>query len=425
MADTIKIVYAMMDKIIETHKTQEQLLPLVTYEEPDPAMLQNAGDVYWKPVQQHAPLQQGWDMTGNETDIIEEGCPYIMSTPWNDVVKQRIDKIRDDQFFMRRAEEAGRKIASKQNYEIANAIATQGSLFYRSNDTSAWDFITNAQVKMNERQSYQSERYFTLNDRDTQKFGKDLSARQTINEIPRAVWNSGMLQKQVAQFSVYTGSYLPNLTGGANPGTTVTANVSEKPLGGTVTTATGIVQNFDWRTATIAVTASAGYNIGDKVTFSNGGTPVYAIGLMDKTVTTDPMQFTIVAKPTGTSVTVYPKPIALDDAALSTLEKAYANINTQILNTATMDRVNIDASNQTNLFWDKSAVTVSGGSLPVEMFKEWGGMKVVKDSFVNGQPVYLLYDGDILEKNFRFVIFSWWGVTVNNPSNCGCAVSYT
>ena len=37
---------------------------------------------------------------------------------------------------------------------------------------------------------------------------------------------------------------------------------------------TGVVTNVDYRTATIPVTASAGYNVGDKVTFANGGVTV-------------------------------------------------------------------------------------------------------------------------------------------------------
>ncbi|NBS37458.1 MAG: elongation factor P, partial [Actinobacteria bacterium] len=92
-------------------------------------------------------------------------------------------------------------------------------------------------------------------------------------------------------------------------------------------------------------------NIGDKVTFANGGVTVKALGLTDKTNTNQPMTFTIVAKPSGTSVTVYPKPIAADDPALSALEKAYANIDTRILNAATMNRINIDANATPSIFF--------------------------------------------------------------------------
>ena len=42
---TGKIVEVLFEKAIETHEMQMQLLDLVSYEEPNPAMLQNAGNV--------------------------------------------------------------------------------------------------------------------------------------------------------------------------------------------------------------------------------------------------------------------------------------------------------------------------------------------------------------------------------------------
>ena len=71
---------------------------------------------------------------------------------------------------------------------------------------------------------------------------------------------------------------------------------------------------------------SSGYNVGDKIQIANGGTPIESIGLADKNSTNQAMTFTVVAKPSGTSMTIYPKPIALDDPALTTLEQAYANV---------------------------------------------------------------------------------------------------
>ena len=165
-------------------------------------------------------------------------------------------------------------------------------------------------------------------------------------------------------------------------------------------------------------------NIGDKVTFANGGTTVKAVGLDDKTNTNQAMTFTIVAKPSGTSISVYPKPIAADDPALSSLEVAYANINTRILNAATVNRVNIDASARTNLFFDKNAIEVIGGSIPANMFSEFKAAKVVSKEMKNGLTMYMLYDGNITTMNFRYRLFTWYGVTVANPQNCGVAVSF-
>ena len=419
MASTGKIAEVMFDKALDTYEHQERLLSLTSFMRPDSENMQNSGNVIWQPVQQHAPIIEGWDLTGQETDIIEETYPAILGTPKNDFVEQRADDMRDTQFWERRGEQSGRRQATELNKLIAQAVATQGSLFYESSATSGYDFIAEGQALMNERQLYQSERCFVLNDRATLKFAGDLAGRQTLQGRPEETWKTGQIGANVAEFDVYTGSYLPNLAGGVSPDATVTGTQSFKPEGGTVDPVTLAVTNIDYREALIPVSDSSGYNVGDKVTFSD----VEAIGLADKNSTGQLMTFTIVGIPDGTSVKVFPKPIALDDGSLTTVEAAYANVNTQIANTATMVRLNSAASAKTNLFWDKSAVEVLGGDIPASLFKQFDGMKVISNTMPNGQTMFMVYDGDIAKMTFRFRIFTWYGVTVCAPQNCGVALS--
>ncbi len=421
---TGKTVEILFEKTKETYEHQMQLLDLTMYEEPEGGRLQNAGNVIWRPVRQHAPILTGWDLTGQETDIIEETYPAILEDPKNDFVKQRADDMRDMRFWERRGEQSGKQQATELNKSIANVVKTQGTKFYRSNVTSGYEFIAEAQALLNESQQYHSTRCFILNDRDNLKFGTDLAARQTLQGRPEETWKTGQIGKNVAEFDVYTGSYLPNLVGGADPATTVTGDQSFAPEGGTVDTTTGIVTNVDYRTATIPVAASASYNVGDKVEFQNTAVAVQSIGLADKNATGQSMTFTIVAKPTGTSIQVYPKPIALDDPGLSALEASYANIDTQILGTATVNRLNTDASVKTNLFWDKSAVEVLGGTIPADLFAEYDGMKVITDTMSNGQQLYMVYDGELNDMSFRYRLFTWYGITLCNPQNAGVAVTF-
>ena len=426
MATTGKIAQVMFEKAKETHEKQIDMLDLVDFTQPDPGGQQNSNNVTWYPVQQHAPIIEGWDLTGEETDIIEETYPSILGTPKNDFVRQRADDLRDMRFWERRGEESGRRQSSELNKLLANAINLQGSMFIRSNVTSGYEFIAGAQALLNERQTYTTERTFMLNDRDQLTFSSDLAGRQTLQGRPENdAWSKGQIGSNVAQFDVYTGSFLPNITGGASPETTVTGNQSFAPEGGSVDTATGIVTNVDYRSAEIVVADSGSYSVGDKVTFTNTATTVKAVGLEDKTDTNQAMTFTIVDIADSTHITVYPKPIAADDAALSTLEKAYANVDTTILNAATVNRLNIDASNKTNLFWDKSAIEVVGGTIPASLFAQYDGMKVIQDTMSNGQEMYMVYDGDIETMNFRYRLFTWYGITVCNPSACGVAVTYT
>jgi hypothetical protein len=422
---TGKMAEIMFEKWKETYEHQDSILPLVDFHEPDGGDMQNSSNVIWYPVQQHRPVIPGWDLTGQETGIIEETYPAVLGTPNNDFIQQRADDLRDRRFWERAAEQAARRQATELNKDVTSAIATQGSLFYRSDATSGYDFIAEGQAIMNERQMVDTGRCFILNDRDTLLFGSDLAARQTTQGMPEQVWKKGQLGQNIAGFdNVMTGSFLPNITGGADPAVTVTGNQSFVPSGGTVNATTKVVTNVDYREASLVVNNSALVTVGDKFTLENTGTAIQSIGLADKQASGQAMTFSVIELTDATHIKIYPKPISLVDSATSDLEKAYANINTQILNAATLTRLNIDASNKTNVFFDKSAVEVIGGTIPAELFQQYDGMKVITDTMNNGLRLYMVYDGDIASMNFRFRFFTWYGITICNPSNCGAAVTY-
>jgi hypothetical protein len=421
---TGKVAEVMFEKFIETYDQQTDLLDKVNFHEPDGEQMQNSSNVIWTPVQQHAPVISGWDVSNQETGIIQETYPAVLGTPSNDWVEQRADDMRTERFWADRAKVSARKQAMYLNTQIASSIKNQGSLFYRSNVDSGYEFIAEAQAMMNERQLIDNGRTFILNDRDQLHFSKDLAARQTLQGRPDETWKNGQIGKNIAGFDLFTGSYLPNITGAADPAVTVTGDQSFAPQAGSVNATTLVVTNVDYREASIVVNDSSLLAVGDKITIENSGVPVYALGKGDKTNTGQAMIFTVIELTDSTHIKVYPKPIAADDSSLSVVEAAYANIDTQILNAATVTRLNTDASNKVNLFFDKMAVEVIGGTIPASLFSQFNTAKVLSDTMSNGLGVYLLYDGNIATMNFRFRLFTWWGVTIADPSNCGCAVTY-
>ena len=422
MAVTGKIAEVLFEQAIETYEDQMLLLDLVNVFEPNAADMQNANNVVWRTVEQQAPIIAGWDLSGQETDIIQETYPAILGTPSNDFFKQRADDLRTTKFWEERGKTSGRKQATELNRKIAELITNTGSLFYRSNAASGYDFIAEGQAILNERQKPSKyDRNFILNDRDQLKFSKDLAARQTMQGRPEdAAWKKGQIGNNVAEFDIHTGSFLPTLTGGANPATTLTADVSHAPEGGSVNAVTGVVTNVDYRIGTLPVVASADYNVGDKISIG----AVQAIGIADKTATGQLMTFTVVAKPNGTTLDVFPKPIALDDPALSTLEKAYANIDTRIRSGDTVDRLNVDASAKVNAFFCKNSIEVTGGDAPIELLNEFSGMKVISSTMSNGQKMYMAYDGNIDTLEFKCRMFTWYGLTNADPSANGIAVTF-
>jgi hypothetical protein len=419
-----KIAEVLFENALETYEDQTMLVDKTDVFTPNPGTMQNSGNVIWRPVQQHAPVIEGWDLAGLEQEIIEETYPAILGLPKNDFVQQRIDNLRDSTFWERRGKQAGKQQATELNTGLAALIKNSGSLYYRSNDTSGFDFIAEGQAIMNERQGAHTNRCYVLNDRDTKKFAQDLASRETIKGRPADAWATGQIGSNVAEFDVFTGSFCPLLTGGAAVSTTTTAAASFAPEGGTVDASTSVVTNVDYRTATIGVTASASYSVGDKVTIDNSAVPIESIGLSDKNSTGQAMTFTIVAKPTSTSLTIFPKPIAADDGALTTTELAYANVDTTITSGATVERINSDASARTNLFWDRDAIEVLGGDVPMDLMAQFDGKKVISETMSNGLNMYMIYDSELEGLTLRYRLFTWYGLTMKDPSRAGVSITY-
>jgi hypothetical protein len=399
------------------------MLDRVAIFSPEGATLQNAGNTVWRNVEQHAPVIDGWDLSGQETGIIEETYPADLGVPKNDFFQLRLDDLRDDGFWERRGKTSGERLAAELNSDISDLVSNTGSLFVRSNVTSGFDFVSLMQALMNERGIKKGDRTLCLNDRTIRKFGVDLAARQTLQGRPESeAWAKGQIGGNIAGFDIFEANFLSNLAGGAAT-TTVTATVSEAPEGGTVNSTTRTTTNVDYRVAAIAVTASSGFAVGDRVTFTNGAAAVQSLQLQKKIPTGQAMTFTIIEITNATAVKVWPKPIAVDDPALSTLEKAYANINTRILSTADMDRLNTDASVRTNTFWERESIEVFGGDAPLEILGQFDGMKVLSESMSNGQKMYMAYDANLATLNARCRLFTWYGVTNKNPSANGVGLS--
>ena len=417
-----KIAEVIFENALETYESQQMMLNMVDFWEPDDSTLQNSNNFIWRNVEQHAPVIEGWDLTGSETGIIEETYPALLGTPTNDYVTIRADNLRDRGFWERRGKASGERQASYLNSAITSAMVNQASLHYHSETTSGFDYISEAQALMNERQGSTPERCFLLNDRSNQAFSQELAGRATLQGRPADTWNTGQIGANVAQFDVYTGSFIPTLDGGASPNTTVNGNHSFGPEGGSVTAASGNVSNVDYRKADITVVSSASYTVGDKLAFiNNQGGYVNAIGRDDKTDTALPMTFTVAAVPDGTTLTIYPKPIAADDAALNSVELAYANVDTTIDTGALVVRRNTQTSIRPDLFWNKGAVEVMGGSVPAQLFQEFGGKKVITERMSNGLTLYMLYDGAIADMTLSFRLFTWYGITVKSPQDVGVA----
>lgn len=430
---TGKIASVMFDSYVETYKKQTALIDMMDYEPLDAAKLQNTGNTVFYPVQQHRPVLSNFDLSGQEQGIIEQTVPISLGDPTGDLIEQRIDDMRDTRFFERAGRQGAMQQATELNSNLARVITNTGSLYYRfdtSSSTNGFEFASEAQRLLDEREIYDLEgRCMVLNPTDQQTFAGELSGRQTLGskaERSENAYATGNVGEYVASFDIYKGSYNPTLAATAGAAsTTTTADVSLAPEAGSVNNVTNTVTNVDYRSGVIPVTSSASFSVGDWVTFSNSGTPVQSIGLGSKEASGNAMTFKIVSIPDATSVEVFPKPIAKDDAALTALEKAYANIDTQITNGATMDRVNTNTSaERSNIFWAKDSIKMISGEVPWEMMQDFNSAKVLSETLDNGMKIYMIYDGDMVKATFRYRLFLWYGISNFNPMANGVGVTF-
>jgi hypothetical protein len=195
-----------------------------------------------------------------------------------------------------------------------------------------------------------------------------------------------------------------------------------------VNSTTGVVTNVDYREATVTVAATASYNVGDKVTVGQ----VQSVGLADKNSTNQLMTFSIVDIVDGTTMKIFPKPIAWSerpvadggDGTLTAAQAACANVSIPFVDTAVVARLNIDTSAKANIFWCKDSIEITSGDAPLELLNEYDGMKVVSSTLKSGQNMYMAYDGNLADLTFRFRVFTWYGVTNANPSANGVGIRF-
>lgn len=417
--NTAKAVQVMFDMVAESFETQDQMSTLVDKFQMTGAKAQNANNVEWRQIEQHAPVTSGWEFVDADFgNVLELSYPSTLSTPDNDLFKLRADDFRDREFMDRRARAAAQRLSSFQAAKIANLVAATGSLYYQSS-TAGYDFVKTADTILKERQAYTGMgQSFFVNDRDAQRVSSDLAGRQTINKLPEEAYTKGLMWKQTAGFDIYESSILPTIPGGALAGVTVTATISQAPVASR-TEAGGTVLPVDYRVSDdIALTGTiTNLVVGDRISFSG----VNSVGLDTKNDTGQLMTFVVVAKGAGT-IKVYPRPIAFADAALTAVERAYANINAQIAAGATVTKLNTQTISRSNIFWANDSIEIVNGDAPLELLGQLDGMEIMTSSLRSGTKLYMAYQGRIEDLTLRCRLFTWNNVVNKDPSRNGVAI---
>lgn len=379
--------------------------------------LQNANNVYWKSVEQQAPIVEGFDLSGETPgNIIEQTYPLNVSAPRNDWFTLRAEELRDRRFMERRAQAAARRLNSDANQRAADLVANTGSLYYESS-SAGFDFLAEGNTILRERQAYRDMgTSFFLTPRESQIMSSDLASRTLFpNNRSEEAYASAMIGEKVAGFDrVFEAPTYGNIAAASGGTTTVASDVVEVPEG--FTTVGGSIQNVDYRFGTVSLDDASDFAVGDVITFED----VNALGLMDKTDTGQLMTFRVIEKDSD-DLTIYPKPIAADQTGITSSEAAYANISTQIVSGLEVSKVNTTGG-RANSFWCNDSLSFVNADGNLEVLNEFEGMKVDSQTLDNGIKLYIAYDSNLSTLNCRVRLFTWYGLVNKDPSRNGNAV---
>lgn len=415
--ETLKTIEAFYDNALEQLNHDNAYARLVDVDSVSPSRLQNANNIYWRAVEQQQDIVSGWDLTGQEGDTIELGYPLQLDTPRNNFRGYRVDDLRDRHYMERASTAAARRLSADQNKRIADLVADTSSIYYES-ATAGFDFVAEADTIMTERQCYRDMgASFFLNPRTNQVMASDLASRSDLSGKPLNAYEKAMIGKNVAGFDIFRAPTYGNVPARVNAtGGTVSADVLEVPESSTIVS--GSPQNVDYRVGDIplGVGEGANFQVGDAITVAG----VNALGIADKTDTKQLMTFRVVAVNSDT-LSVYPKPIAADQAGITSTQAAYANISTAIVSGMAVTAVNA-VGGQANSFWANDSIAIVNGDAPLDTLSEFEGMQVVSETLDSGVKLYMAYDANLSTLNCRVRLFTWYGLVNRDPSRNGTAI---
>lgn len=417
------ITYA-IDEVIETVTNMTPMASKVTHYQPPAESMQRSSNTVWMPVEQEAPTQEGWDLTNQQTGVLELSVKLNMGEPDNDFFALRADDLRDERSYRRRIQASGMKLAnnvekalSQQSVDMGSLVVTNAAEISQAN-ADGWNFIAEAEEVMFARELNRDRgiSYF-LNPHDYRLSGYDLAQRDIYGRIPEEAYTTGSIQRQVAGFDdVLRSPKLPTLAASTATGVTVSGAQSFKPEAWTLDT-DGNKENVDNRVAVLNVSSGTGFKRGDKISF----TGVKFLSQMAKNVLTQDATFSVVAV-NGNAITITPKPIALNDTTLTPEQRAYANVNTSLADATAINILNV-ASTTANVFWADDSMRLVSQPIPAtsDLF---AGMKTQSFNIpgvgING---IIALQGDINTLTSKIRIALWYSACAVRPEAMGVGLT--
>jgi hypothetical protein len=371
---------------------------------PEPAAMQRAGDVFYKPQNFNATVVTGLDVSSaTKSDVIQRMVPTSYRVPDNVVFQLDAKEMRDPELLRKKGEAASIRLAAEVDKNIYSTVAAQAGIVVKKTGALAWDDGATAEALMLSRGiGAGRDRKMFLNPFDYKDIAKDLGNRAYLGDRSKDAYERSKVP-DIAGFQTFrtdnvanqtvTGTVTSTLVNGAGQALTVAAMNGELPQ--------------DNRRMTLNCDGANVANVkaGDAFTLPT----VNAVHQIDKSDTGQLMTFRVISNTAGALVIT---PAIITSGPYQNVTNAPAdNAALTFLNTATKP---------VNAFWAQGAVSLDYGKLA---FPSGQGVDVKHSTTKQGVPLIMSYAFDHLTGITTCRFTTLYAATVLDPEQCGIIIA--
>lgn len=410
---TPKEITIFFDQVLQEFEAMNTMADEANVFPIDRQTAQNSSETVWRPEAQIGDIQSGLNLTGLQTEILELSVPSSLDTIDNDTFTLTSLELRDKRFMQRRAKAAATKLSAELNKNMANLVAQTGTLVLNQAALpSSYDDLADIESRMDLLEiPIQDARSVFLDSATYNRMASDLANKDRDTSVEAALRQSHI--GNFAGFETFRTNFQPVLPAAAAPVTTVTGKQFHIPVANQ--TSGGQTFPLDNRGMVLTVNATATIAAGDVFTIPG----VFEVSHINKNDTLQLRTFRVVSIDSGTTMTIYPRLVPLDEVTvgLTRVQGTYANVTTAAPAAATLTWINT-AAGKVSSFWRDGSVEVVSGQIAwdADMFK---GANFLRETTSSGIEIVMAVEGTAMSGVVNVRLTDYYGLVNNDPQQNG------
>ncbi len=414
-----KEITIFFDRVLEEFEAMTTMADEANVFPMDRQTAQNSNETIWRPEGMIGDIQNGLDVTGLQTDVLQLNVPSRLSTIDNDTFDLNSLELRDKRFMEDRAKAAARKLSANLNQNMANLVSQTGTLVVDvAANPSTYSDIAACETRMDLLEiPIEDQRSIFLDSATYNRMSENLANKDLLGPSPEAALRRSRIGNY-AGFETFRTNFQPVLPLTAAPAVTVTGAQFHVPVA-TVLSAGELIP-VDNRGMNLLVSTTVGVSAGDIFTIPG----VNEVSHISKNDTGNLRTFRVVDIVDGTNMTIYPRIVPLDEVGvgLTRAEGTYANCTTEAPAAAALTWINTVAT-KVSSFWRDGTVEIVAGQIAwdAEMFK---GATFMRETTSSGIEIVMAVEGDAMSGVVNVRLTDYYGLVNTDPQQNGILAKF-